>query len=282
MSGEKTQHSEADTEPLPLIESLLKGSHDYPEQTQPESEALRRRGFLKMAALALMPSVAVNLGLFIGFNKESIPNNFVAATSFSDENNKMSDIASLIADMPIRVDCNDIALDSNSYSQGDMNYRLLGQVETIQVPFYGRLSPPVMTVREFICEEITEFDQKATTPQRTDSDYLPYLDSVSNYAEDISIVLHEAEHNKQVLNEAEATCNAFQKLGGVLVKLGIDEELAETAAWVASVRKSETFPDIYLSDECTPGGEFDLGISDLYIEPRVDPPGSVIYLPADD
>ncbi len=96
------------------------------------------------------------------------------------------------------------------------------------------------------------------------------------------MVLHESEHIKQVQNEAEATCNSYQKLEGVLIELGLDEDTANRATLISTYRQSDQLMDSYLSEECAPGGDFDLEISSTYVTPpSSQEPNVVINLPSD-
>jgi hypothetical protein len=272
MSSEITSSS-ATIEPLPFNEKILDDPNDHSDELPEAETPSRLRRALRMATYILLPTTIINAVVYTAGNTDAIVHNFNAAMSFSSQNNDMSDIASMIADMPVRVDCNDDAL-----PEPTADAIILGQVEPLRLPF-ASVAVPVTTIRESVCETITEFDPTVPALSQSDPRYGQYLDYTSNYAENLSIVLHETEHLKQVFDEAEATCNAYQKLGGVLVKLGMEKDLAETTAWMASQKQAESLPDEYLSDECKRDGAFDLGLSDLYITQKIDPPNGVELLP---
>jgi len=95
--------------------------------------------------------------------------------------------------------------------------------------------------------------------------YQEYMYNAAAYASSLSIALHEVEHTRGVLNEAQAECNAIQKLPGALEEAGMSEFAAEDTAKTAAIMQAASLMKSYLSKECRPGGEYDLGISDVYI-----------------
>ncbi len=271
MSTESTPSysSEAPTEPISIIT----------EQSDTETrESLPPRLILKLSSMALAPILGLGIGTFLADNKYTIEDNYKAATAFNDRNNELSEIGSELIGMPIRVDCNDETLDMvGELMENNQDYTLLGMVEPFTLPFDTTVSVPVTTLRESICDNILDF-KPGVGIDSPDYSYEYHLEAAA-YAESVSILLHESEHVKQVHNEAEATCYAFQKLGSALLTLGFDEETASFLSERAAYTQSEMLAPEYFSDECQPDGQYDLSISDVYISDPNTPSGTVIQIP---
>lgn len=211
----------------------------------------------------MMPLAGVALGAAISFgitNHDAMAENIAAATDHSNLNNTMSDIASELAGTSLRVDCNDKAL-GDTYKADGGDYIVEGHVVPFDLLGF-RVSPPVMTVREDICYSIVNF-----APHAADSIAYDNPKQAYDFATSVSIVLHEAQHNAQVMDEAEAECYAIQKLPGALETLGVDENDALWLSENTALTEATMMPSNYVSDKCRPGGAYDLGISDVYIEP---------------
>lgn len=251
--------SDAITEPLPIIAAT-------PED-EPSIVKGRERLPLKYPAIMLLAGMAIGTGII---NAPSIQHNFEAAADLSDRNNDMSDLASEIAGMPLRVDCDDAPLDEHGGILEDgVAYTVQGQVTSFIIPYtLGTIAPPVMTVRESICDNVLAFDSTPPTTNTQDPAYFDYVFEAQQFASNIGVVLHEAEHNKQIFNEAEANCYSYQKLPGTLEQLGMDPQLAEDVSLRAAVDEERYSTDEYISEECAPGGEYDLAISSVYLDPN--------------
>jgi hypothetical protein len=254
-----SSHPDAITEPLPIVGSTPDDEPDIVEG--------RERLPLKFPAIMLLAGMALGTGIV---NAPSIQHNFEAATDLSDRNNDMSDLATEIAGIPLRVDCDDAPLDKRGNILEDgVTYTVQGQVTSFLIPYtLGTIAPPVMTVRESICDDILTFDTTPPTTDTQDPAYFDYLFEAQQFAGDVGVVLHEAEHNKQIFNEAEANCYSYQKLPGALVQLGMDPQFAEEVSLRAAVDEERYSTDEYISEECMPGGEYDLAISPVYLDPN--------------
>jgi len=281
MSQETTpfHSSEAATESLPTIDIIL----SEPVTAEADGSEMSAKWMRKLTSVALASALGMGVAITIGENKAAIGMNLSSATSHTPQNDEMSDFASGIAGMDIRVDCNDDVLVSmQNISEDGQEYITLGQVVPFVLPFDGRVSVPVTMLRESVCDTITNFDPTVPSIPVEDPRYGEYLLGVADYADAVGVVLHESEHIKQVQNEAEATCNSYQKLEGALVELGLDEDTANRATLISTYRQADQLMDSYLSEECAPGGDFDLNVSSTYVTPpSIHEPSVVINLPSD-
>ena len=261
--------SDAQTEPIPIIDDF-----DTIVSPKDKADTMSHSAFaLKLTSIALGPLLGVNVGIFIAENKPTIEMNFSSATSLTPLNNEASDVASEIANMPIRVDCNDELLDARPlFSEDGQNYITMGQVAPFMLPFHNTVSVPVTMVRESICEELTTFDPTAPAVDLQDPQFGTYLSEVLAYTDAVSTVLHESEHIKQVLNEAEASCYASQKLKAVLMHLGLEEDIADRASLISVINQPDSLMNAYMSEECRPGGAYDLQLGDIYLTKPIDRP----------
>ena len=258
--GTSFSDSEADTEPLPIIAEAT-------ELANRDHTRLRTAGRFA-GKFALYQVAAVGLGAAIahgGIIASSAIDNAEAAFTFNEQNNEVSTIASHIADLPMRVDCDTDALGGTIVQDG-IEYTTRGAVRPL-ILFPQPVAIPVMTIREDLCDDITEFTPTVDPAALSTDAYYDYTHDVLKYADALSVVLHESEHIKQEFDEAAATCYAYQKLPGALEELGIDEAIALSTAKRLAEGTNDGYTDEYLSDECRPGGSLDLAISDVYITP---------------
>lgn len=256
MSAEHSIH-DAITEPIPLLDSF--DQYKYPRT---------RKALILLGRIALPPAVGAAVGvsgMFLGINAFAAYENAKSAFADSDLNNEVSVIASEILDKPTRVDCNDEPLgDSGAYLENGNNYTVKGQVRPFNFIF-AAVAPPVMTLRESLCDHIVSHSPGAAEPDIDSPLYPEYYFATRDYTDAIGVVLHEGEHTMQVFDEAEATCYSYQKLPGALEELGMSEENALEAASDSEFSLSGRLMEGYLSDECRPGGAFDLDIGGVYM-----------------
>lgn len=213
-----------------------------------------------------------SLALAAPFVSHGFNQNVAAAATAEPADIQMSQFASELVGKRVWVDCNDTAIaQTQSALQGSdtgtETSRLEGYVKPLQ---YGPVAylPPVMTLRESICQTVLNFNATTADPTLTDTAYATYVAGHGfSYMQDIATILHEAEHTNQVWNEAQASCNAYQKLPEALGRLGIgiSGDDATRFAQIGAEYYAEVAPDEYTSDECAPGGAYDLGISDVYV-----------------
>ncbi len=253
------EHSfhDAITEPIPIVESLLKKNE--------QDDTPRSLKILKsLSVAALTGSLGIGFGAaatLIVVNAPTFFENVEASQAFTPSNNEVSEIISGLSGMELRVDCNDDQMEEDSQ---DSNFTTYGQVRPYYLPT-GYVSPPVMTVRESVCDAVLNYNPELTPDDVYSEAFLNQYGEATYYAESIGILLHEAEHNNQVHEEDAATCYSYQKLPGALEKLGMSKAAAITIAQGSSMTMAGRLKDNYLSDECREGGELDLAISDVYI-----------------
>lgn len=253
------EHSihDAITEPIPIL-----------DKTEFDKSKRFVDAIKGISIIALGGSLCVGLGAggtLAILNAPSYIENTEAAQATTWQNNQVSTIISELSGTELRVDCNDERIDESSdQSNVDAGYITYGQVR----PYYlavGEVSPPAMTVRESVCDAVINYNPELL-PSDVDSDeFAEQYSGALEYAKSISVLLHEAEHNNQIHEEDIATCYSFQKLPGALTQLGMADEAATVVAQTTSLSLGSRLLPHYLSDECTPGGELDLAISDVYI-----------------
>jgi len=233
------------------------------DQDTDDSYERAPRYFLPIIAAIPLATLALNLFLV---NSETINYNVNAATDHSDRNDKVSTLVSEVTGIPLRVDCDNDVIDTIPLSSEDgQSYGVMGFVAPLHfMDVY--LSVPVMTLREEICDTVLGDEEAPTYTSKESNEYYEYIDYAARYADSLSIVLHETEHIKQVRDEAEASCYAYQKLPDALVKLGMDEEDADKVARIALDEASDVMMDDYYSEECRPGGAYDIAESDLFLQ----------------
>lgn len=253
---------EADTEPIPVIYTdLVKTSSE-----QNDDSVINRRITLGMIAF---PLGCIALGALL-INGPAIGYNIDAATSHTEDNNTVSALASEILGQPVRVDCNDEALDSppdDAYAGSE--YIRYGQVVPLRY-LSASYSLPVMTIREELCDTLVDFNPTPSLPEISQTkiptdEQIQYSADRSRYADAISIVLHEGQHINQIHDEAEASCYTYQKLPGALAQLGMRQYEAELVAEWSVGGLGMRLLDEYYSEECAPDGAFDLGIDGPFL-----------------
>jgi hypothetical protein len=262
-SPKEPSFHEADTEPIAVIsEALLKTDAEKGIDAAPSR--------LITVGMLAFPLGGIAIGALL-INGPIIGYNIDAATSHSEQNNAVSILASELLDQPVRVDCNNESLDSPpDASYADPEFIRYGQVFPLQY-LGASYSLPVMTVREEVCDILTDFDPTPTLPEINSTDIptneqIQYIDDTSRYADAVSIVIHEGQHIQQIHNEAEASCYTYQKLPDALEELGMRESEAELATQWSMGYFGARFMDEYYSEECTPGGALDLDIGGPYLK----------------
>jgi hypothetical protein len=195
----------------------------------------------------------------------STTQDLLAATTHSPLNDDTSEAVSELLGFDVRVDCNNDTLDRTSPLDplvfGEPIVRR-GSVMAHNYLFQKYILP-VMTLRETICTSLTTYSPPKlpelieTTEQYTD---------LTAYTEAVYVALHEGEHTRQIDNEAEASCYAFQKLPAALAGAGIEPMYSDVVVPDLGFSLGLQYPDTYLSDECRPGGAYDLSISQSYLQ----------------
>lgn len=253
---------EADTEPIPVIYAdLVKTSSE-----QNDDSSINRRIALGMIAF---PLGCIAVGALL-VNGPVIAYNVEAATSHTDQNNTVSELASDILGQPVRVDCNNESLDSppdNAYAGSE--YIRYGQVVPLRY-LSASYSLPVMTIREELCDTLVDFDPTPSLPEISQieiptDEQIQYIADGSRYADAVSIVLHEGQHINQIHDEAEASCYTYQKLPDTLEALGMREYEAELVTNWSMGYLGTRLATEYYSKECAPDGAFDLGIDGPFL-----------------
>ena len=199
-----------------------------------------------------------NIAIIGYHNQEPIRHNLSAAIPDDALDNQVSHIASDLTNHNVRVDCSDNMPDNSR-----------AYVATFNIP-RSRIAPPVMTIDQNICEDLLTI----TDPNNASLKEYTY-DGIRS----VLTVLHEDEHIRQVRNEAEADCYAMQKLSGALEDtLYVDAEVGEEYAQNVVNRVAGERSIKYRSNECRPGGDYDLGIGSVYppIVPTGTPPEEAI------
>ncbi len=243
----------------------VESTHDVEAEQASEKKAHTKR--LATNAIAMTVGSILGVGAVIGVgNSSAITHTIESATSFTEQNNAVSDIATELTGIPIRVDCHDDEVTRTTLYKDGEPYSISGYVRPLDM-LVTTYSPPVMTLKESICDTITSFDPTSFTSRMGSDDYYTYWQESLTYADAIGVVLHESEHIRQISDEAEATCYSYQKLPEALAKLGMDQTTALDVASVSATIKPTKVPSEYLSEQCQPGGEYDLGISDVYVIP---------------
>lgn len=234
-----------------------------------EAEHRNRVRFYTGLATATFSTLGV-----MGVNHESLQESYAVATynleaskAHTERNDSMSAIASELSGEPVRVNCDDERLDQRDATLPSLeDGRILITQGLVQNSDISELvTSPVITLRESICSTVTFFDPTAPIPLESTSEYAKYLYESWEYAKSIGILLHELEHVGGIQNEAQANCNAYQKLPLALGRLGLTGEVAESGALVATLTEEHNNLPEYLSDECRPGGAYDLSISESYL-----------------
>lgn len=173
----------------------------------------------------------------------------------------MSDLLSLLTGMPARVNC-DSSIVKAGQAEGEYHIGHVTPLSFFDVPF----APPVTTVRNNECDRINMFLQTTKPHEFSGAAYETVYDRrAEQFVGSIAVLLHEAEHMRQVRNEAAATCYAVQKMPGALQKLGMTQSDIDKYAPEALKDKVLRFHPEYISIECRPGGDLDIGVSDLYL-----------------
>lgn len=249
-----------DTAPLPLV-----NTPSSVEGLLTDSSVERKRRGMRPAIIARVAGGAA-LALVL-LNASSGIENVAASINLDERNNRTSEVASELIGLPVRVDCNDATLDfadtlRNFMHPNTTHIQTIGHVRPYSLGV-ATIPPQVMTVRESVCDDIAsfEFDENASTDDEIVDRYLASAD----YAQAAYIVLHEGEHLRNVNDEAAAACYAMQKLPKALEQSGFNEKYVDMISQNTLRYVSELHPDEYYSEECAPGGELDLGISDLYL-----------------
>lgn len=264
MLPEKAPSYTTDTDPISFIfsgQSEIEAGYTYAKHEAHNEPPLA----FKVGSLALGSLLGIGIGAFIGENVRGLSSNYNSATTYTSMNNEISDFASELAGMPVRVDCNDTVLDERTYNENGKTYAIQGQVIPITFTGEEKFSVPVTTLRESICTSILDFDPSRPPTPILDTNYYDQIIAQVDYSDSVYVMLHEIEHLKQVFDEAEATCYAGQKLEGSLRNLGYEDQAAYEAAAATASSQRRYLPDSYVSEECAPGGALDLGISDIYI-----------------
>lgn len=122
-------------------------------------------------------------------------------------------------------------------------------------------------LRTEICDSLETLTEGGKATNAT----LSNAASASILASNIEILEHEGMHTTGVKDEAQASCYTAQHLPRALESIGFTAQSAlEHAKTIALFRQND--PARYLSNECRPGGAYDLGISSVYITPPIPSP----------
>jgi hypothetical protein len=245
------------------IENLALTSNDSDEGLTKRVEKEKIGKELKSAA-RLLSIVAIGsvVGTTLMVNAPSIHEGFRAVTSDDEVENSVSETASYFADSTIYVNCDNDLLkrfdEDDPRTKDSEVISRAGAVRKINGPFGFSFYPPVTTLREDICSSIADYD-----PLLAEEDSKNTL----NYALGLTVLLHEIEHTKEIGSEAQASCYAHQKLPGALKASGVDSAYAEELSSKITNETSHFLLPEYLSDECKPGGAYDLDIGGNYLIP---------------
>ena len=227
---------------------------------------------------AAMGGIAFSL---IISNLSTLTYDMKAATSKDPLNQELSQIATEISGHTTYIECNDEPLDTlasriASPSGTGQAFIIDGAVTSLRLPFGKAYAPPVATLRDTICHDIIEYNPQPPSVAVDSPEYAQYKHDTVTYAFRLAELIHEIQHTEQISNEAQANCYAYQKLPAALKREGVDPSLVEYADHEAAAQDGTVSPDTYLSPECTPHGQYDLGISDIYLKRT---PMSIASLP---
>ncbi len=263
MSGENPNLPRFDSiiapskEPYPVSETYT--SHEDKEVKKAE----RRHRLTTVLGVT-----AVTLSTLIAAPRSWIVEPFLQlAGSTGEKDDEMSTFVSDLAGTSLRVECSNETLsridENDPLVEQGINYSRVGSTRTITLPGTDTTYAfPVIILRDEVCEGIDTYNETSVTME--DYTNKTTIDSLWSYTDSLSTVLHEVEHTQQIIDEAEATCLSFQKLPGVLVDNGFEPVLAEYLSSEMVNFKETQYLSEYFSDECRPGGAYDLGISDIY------------------
>jgi hypothetical protein len=221
-----------------------------------EKEPYKERPLRHTFAVALLGALAICNAYA---NYDTATTVLSAYSSKDPRDIETSAIVSAITDHPVAAACKDIPDVSLTES---IQVEVSGRVSLFRIalPFKTiRVAPPVMTLNTSICDTLT-------TLNSTTSSELTY-DQEMRQASAILVAIHEDEHIRQVLDEAVATCYSAQKLPIALDRAGFNPDTIEAVASDIAASQLYIRPPNYLSTECAPGNELDLGISDIYTTP---------------
>lgn len=241
------------------------------KHSKPEAEVKKFTSSYWFTALVGIGSLTITTFVL---NVPTISEAVRVANSGNELNKSVNEVAQHLTDSAIYVNCNDDPLNkldtSDPLYEDGVNYIRAGLVRGVRIPFGLTFYPPVTTLREDICTSIANY-----TPLEVEDYTNPYLiqedyDDTLNYADSLFTLLHEVEHTKEVVNEAEASCNAIQKLPAALEASGVKRGYAGGIALDIAHQRSYDSMSEYLSDECRPGGAYDLDIGGAYIIPYPD------------
>lgn len=244
----------ADTEPIPILrvdEAPLKWHERF---------GVRATAFTLLGVVALSPTAcAVGITLARGHVIERAYDDTLPPES--EQNGAVSILANdILDDLEVNIDCNTEATqESGKESQKDGQTLAFVKTYTIVNETYV---PPNITMQGAICQDLLTF------PRMDIADDTPHSSTyevrATQFAKGVAILLHEAEHIHLVLDEGEATCYAFQKLPEALEPYMPTKEQALNYAKDAALDLSLELKDEYTSEECKPGGAYDLSISPVY------------------
>lgn len=235
-----------------------------------ENEHRSRVRFYTGLATAALSTIGV-----IGANHDDLQQSYAVANynleareTHTESNDSMSVIASELSGESVRVNCDDDRLNQRDATLPPLeDGRIIITQGLVQDSDISKLvTSPVITLRESICEATLAFDPTLPVPTESTSAYAKYLYDAWQYSKSIGILLHELGHVAGDHNEARVNCHAYQKLPLALEQLGLPTEAAESGALVAMLTAERVDLPEYFSDECRPGGEYDLGVSEYYLD----------------
>jgi len=252
------------TEPIPIIEQV----------PSPVSLKHERAKFIGGMAIFAIGSIA--LGTALGsaivavdrhrYIQEILDN---AMPSETEQNQEVNELAFEMLGTELFVDCNtDKIKEHMAASNDDSDTLAFVQIFKINDETYV---PPYVTMQGVLCNDLLTFPRMERPDANGEgiSD-VTYRIRATEFAKAAAILLHEAEHINLIFNEAKATCYAVQKLPEIIEPYFESSEDALKYSEDAALELSFKLEPEYISDECEPGGEYDLGISTVYTTDDLD------------
>ncbi len=247
------------TEPIPLI------SEEGLTPNETERSSIRTFATICLGATALTIAATAVLAGFVNhqIHEQRIDDILrTAKPPVNEQNIQVTALANDILDgADVTIDCNtDLIMEKEAEETDDGHTLAYVNKYTINgEPFV----PPYIVIQGATCADLLTFP-RMEKPAADDENNITYQIRAEQFAKAVGLLLHEVEHINYVFNEGEATCYAVQKLPAAIEEYYQSPDRATEYAQRAALLLSYELMPEYTSDECTPGGEYDLSISSVY------------------
>lgn len=273
--------------PEPTFDSIIYGT-DQTDAALDARQILEQRLFKlrRISRIVACSAVSAALSSYCAVNQD-VATEMVSASSQSNElNSAVSEVASELAGSPVYVNCDDDPLNrldtKSPLLEEERRYIREAIVRPVLLPYGLSFYPPLTTMRENLCENIAHYDPTLPANMSDNDTAIEYANKTKDYARSIYVLLHEIEHANDISNEAKASCHAFQKLPSTLEELEVDSRYVYSTSGILAYEEGLTAMSDYLSEECKPGGAYDLDIDGTYlvkIDHAPEPPTIVSFNP---